>query len=153
MRKLWGVAGITGFWLLSPLLFVYLRLNARTRVVIEQKDEVLLVKPWLGTGQWDLPGGGLHVSESPLAGLLRETFEETGIELPKQKVKSLGLRRGRGLFPPSVHCFYVKLAQKPKVKKQFVEIIDIRWVPKPDLPGYRLSPHSQVCVDLWKSQA
>lgn len=152
MKKLWAAVGIAGFWLLSPLLLSYLRLNARTRIIVEHRDKLLLVKPWLGTGQWDFPGGGLHLSETPLNGVIRETLEETGLEIDKSQVQSLGLVKGKGLLPPSVHCFYAGLKQEPKVKKRFVEIIDIVWADKSDIDKYPLSAPGKICFDLWKNR-
>lgn len=152
MKRLWTVAGVVGFWLLSPLLLAYLRLNARTRIVLEHRGQILLVKPWLGTGQWDLPGGGLRFFEPPLKGVLRETFEETGLAIDKSAVHSLGLVKGHGVFPPSVHCFYGRLKQKPAVKKRFVEIIDIAWVDKSDVENYPVARPSKICLDLWKKR-
>lgn len=42
-------------------------------------------------GEWDLPGGHLHIGEPLEKGLRRETREETGLSIgPVQKVKELG---------------------------------------------------------------
>ena len=150
MKKLWPVMGVVGFWLLSPLFFIYLRLNARTRIIIKHKGKILLVKPWLSTGQWDFPGGGLHIDETPAQGVIRETFEETGIKLSGKSVKSLGLASGRGVLPPRTHCFCAELEKEPVVKKQFIEVIDIRWVEFSELEPYNLTPFSRICLDLWK---
>jgi len=44
------------------------------------------------TGQrhWDLPKGGIHADESPLQAALRETREETGLELRPEAALDLG---------------------------------------------------------------
>jgi 8-oxo-dGTP diphosphatase len=36
-------------------------------------------------GQWDLPGGHLIIGEDPLDGLIRETYEETGLIIKNAK--------------------------------------------------------------------
>ena len=36
-------------------------------------------------GQWDLPGGHLIIGEDPLDGLIRETYEETGLIVKNAK--------------------------------------------------------------------
>lgn len=153
MRKLWQALGMSGFWLLSPVLLVYLRLNARTRVVIVADGQILLVKPWLGTGRWDLPGGGLKLQESTRDGAVREVFEETGIELKPQSLKSLGMVKKPGLFPARIHCFSIKLEHPPAVKKQFVELIDIGWVKTGDMVKYSVNSYSQTCLDLWRKRS
>jgi 8-oxo-dGTP diphosphatase len=47
-------------------------------VVQNQKDEVLCIKLNYGSGNWTLPGGHLDKNESPIEGVKREVFEETG---------------------------------------------------------------------------
>ncbi|WP_168412959.1 NUDIX hydrolase [Bacillus salacetis] len=47
-------------------------------VVRNQADEVLCVKLNYGSGNWTLPGGHLDEKESPVEGVQREIFEETG---------------------------------------------------------------------------
>ncbi len=57
-------------------------ITATAAVVINDKDEVLLVKrnvePQIGG--WCLPGGYLEMDETPEAGCLRELKEETGLD-------------------------------------------------------------------------
>lgn len=152
MKKLWQAVGITGFWLLGPALYVYFRLNARTRVIIEADGQILLVKSWLGTGRWDLPGGGLKLKEATRDGAVREVFEETGIELKPNSLSSMGLVQKPGLLPARIHCFSVKLDNTPSVKKQFVELIDIGWVKTGDMAKYSINSYSQACLDLWRER-
>ena len=148
MKSVWKYLGIAIFWLLFPALFIYMRLNSRTRVLIKAEGKVLLVKAWLGSGVWDLPGGGLHPREDPIAGALREVYEETGIELRREALKSVGSQK---VFPSSkIYCYLAELNSKPPVKRQFVELIDIRWVNIDDLNKYPIQEYSQVCLDLWQ---
>lgn len=44
--------------------------------------------PWAGF--WDLPGGGREGRESPLACMRRETAEETGLIVPRGRVRHRG---------------------------------------------------------------
>lgn len=150
MKGVWQKAGVISFWILSPLLYFYIRLNARTRVVIKQGNKILLVKPWLGSGQWELPGGGLKFSESAIDGAVREVLEETGFEIDKKNLKYLGKERLDGLIPATVYCYATELLSEPKVKKRFIEIIDIAWVDMENVPNYPLHDLSRICLDLWK---
>lgn len=54
----------------------YLGVKAIIRNV---SGEVLVLKR-SGAGYWDLPGGRVHVNESPTKTLMREVYEETGIQ-------------------------------------------------------------------------
>jgi 8-oxo-dGTP pyrophosphatase MutT (NUDIX family) len=65
-RRFWGRAGAAGLLVVAP-------------------DGAVLLQHRVGWshfgGTWGLPGGARHVGESSLAGALRETQEETGIEV------------------------------------------------------------------------
>ncbi len=145
MNRIWSGLGRTIYFILYPILFVYLRINARTRVIIQKDKQILLVKPWLGSGEWDLPGGGLHFSESEVDGAIRETLEETGIELSPDILNPLENFRGKGFLSYSLHIYSCKIAKEPKLKKQFIEIIDIRWVDVSEL--------GDIVLDIWPSFA
>jgi len=147
LHSLWPKTGRALFWLLYPPLFIYLRLNARTRVVIEHEGKILLVKPWLGNGSWDLPGGGLHIGENPKTGALREVLEETGIGLKASQLESHGTLRAKGLYGFRAHVFYVFLSKEPPIVRQQVELIDIRWVPKQQLTTFKLHPFTRSILD------
>src|SRR4051812_17481145 len=79
--RFFRLLGTIAFWLSWPALWIYLRGSQRTRVLIVCDEEILLVRGWLSTGQWSLPGGGLHKNEDPVAGAQREVAEEVGISL------------------------------------------------------------------------
>ncbi|MBM7585498.1 ADP-ribose pyrophosphatase YjhB (NUDIX family) [Bacillus pakistanensis] len=46
--------------------------------VIDEEDRILCVKINYGSGNWTLPGGHLEKNESPIDGVKREVYEETG---------------------------------------------------------------------------
>ncbi len=46
-------------------------------LAIDESGRFLLLRE--ADGSWDLPGGGLHHGEDPIAGLRREVQEETGL--------------------------------------------------------------------------
>ena len=52
-------------------------------VIFNEKKEILLLRRSIKTprpGGWDFPGGGLDKGEDPIAGIIREIREETGLE-------------------------------------------------------------------------
>lgn len=128
MKKLLLFLGLVAFWLAWPLLWIYLRFSKRTRILVVCKDEFLVVRGWLGTGQWALPGGGLHINEDPEQGVLRELKEETGIELMPSEIEFLysGDCTEYGL-KTTYQCFAAKLKTKPVIRRQRLEIADIKW--------------------------
>lgn len=116
------------FWLVWPVLGLYLRRTTRTRLLIVCGGEILVTKTWLGDGRWSLPGGGLHRGEDPTKGVLRETHEEIGVTLQpgairlisKEQYPSLGLRF-------RCYFFVAELPAKPALKLQKLEITSSRW--------------------------
>ncbi|PKK97881.1 MAG: hypothetical protein CVV57_10240 [Tenericutes bacterium HGW-Tenericutes-2] len=57
--------------------------------VIIKFDEKILLEQRSDSDRWAIIGGGLRVNESLISGVIRETFEETGISLLENKVKFL----------------------------------------------------------------
>ena len=58
-------------------------------LVLNTARELLLCHV-TGQNQWDLPKGGIHTSETPLQAALRETREETGLDLHAAELLDLG---------------------------------------------------------------
>lgn len=154
MRKLWQKIGTLAFWLSYPLLFVYLRIGWRTRLIVVAEDEILLVKGWLGSGQWQLPGGGLHYQEEPAKGACRELKEETGIIseptalklLFKQRAKQTGLRY-------KYYCYQLTINPKPELRKQALEITDMTWMPIKSISKTNVTQETYQAVQAWLRQA
>lgn len=129
MRKAWAKLGRLAFFVSIPLLHVYLRSHKRTRVLIVSHGKVLLVKGWLGSGKWILPGGGRHRGESAIDAAVRELHEETGIDLPKDKLKDAGEAKFAGYgLRYTYQQFIAELPRAIKLKKRRIEIIDAAWL-------------------------
>lgn len=131
--------GTICFWLTWPLIFAYSFISRpRARVIIVYKDQVLLVKNWLGPGTWALPGGGLERSEPPIAAACREVQEELGIVLDVQQLQDLGRHtfRGRGGMPVKCYLFATSLSKEPQLTLQTHEIMAAEWQPIDHLMTY-----------------
>lgn len=118
------------FWTGWPLIWLYLIRSKRTRVVILSGGDVLLVRSWVGSGGWILPGGGVRKREESLTGAIRETREETGIELKPESLQLFdeGRISDSGLSFGYV-AYSVKLSTRPQIHSQRPEIIAAEWMP------------------------
>ena len=99
-------------------------------MLIVAEGKVLVVRGWLGNGKWVLPGGGLHKGEDPMAGVLRELYEETGVKLDSSTVESGGIvmATDSGLTF-RYHRFFAELPGVTFLQEQALEIITAQWVP------------------------
>lgn len=148
MKKLWQLSGIIAFWLSWPALRLYLNNTRRTRVIVTSGDKVLLVKVWLGAGQWILPGGGIHRNENPLTAAIREAREETGIELDPVSLKTLDNIEAREYgFKFSCVVYVADLPDTPELRPQLLEVTEAAWVDKPQLNN--LSPLTSRLLGKW----
>jgi 8-oxo-dGTP pyrophosphatase MutT (NUDIX family) len=59
-------------------------------ILILNGQQELLLCHVTGQDHWDLPKGGAHEGESPLQAALRETREETGLDLAAEVLRELG---------------------------------------------------------------
>ena len=141
MTYLWQRLGVLTFWLTWPGLWLYLRWTTRTRLLLRVGDEILVTRTWLSDGRWSLPGGGLHRSEEPPAGVIREVREETGIVLEPEDIQPLTIAmfRYHGLRF-RCHYFVAELAAKPVVKLQKFEITGSQWVRTNQISPLRYGP-------------
>ena len=137
------------FWLTWPALWLMLRWSRRTRLLLICGDEFLVLRGWLGSGEWGLPGGGLHRGEDPVLGLIREVEEETGLRLRPDQLKYAfdGLYKSRGMRFTFL-SYVVELQSKPSLKRQPREIAEITWQNIYE-PKIRLNSDAQQTRDWW----
>ena len=130
MRLLWRWLGRTAYWLAWPALLIYLRLRARTRVLVVAEGHILLVQSWMSDARWGIPGGGLHRRERPAAGVVRETTEETGVRLDPAQLTLLASEwRSRHGLKFYCHFFAAELDTRAMLRKQRGEILAAQWFP------------------------
>ncbi len=149
MKSLWRAIGIGMFWACWPLLWFYLRLSKRSRVLLVCGDEFLAVRGWLATGKWSLPGGGLRWEEDPRKGTLRELHEETGVKIAASNLRFMFEKRYKesGL-PMDCYCFFAEVKKKPAIKARWLEITDVKWLPLKNAPN--LSHDTKTAVKWWR---
>lgn len=153
MKRTSQIIGRVAFWVGWPILWAYLFRSKRVRLLIVCGEEVLVVKPTVGTGQWSLPGGGLHPKEVPVDGLAREIKEELGIELQQDKLQELGEAKAHqhGL---SFHyySFVYQTKVKPEITLQTREISEIWWVGLSSVDSIRSDRLLKDVLNRWRGQ-
>lgn len=126
---------------LLPIRRAYRSDKTRAYGLIEHDNKVLVVKNWLGSGAWSLPGGGGHKNETHEDTLAREIHEEIGIDINKTKIKLLieGVHN-REFGKKRFVVFHVPQGNISGMIINHLEIVDSKWVDKNKLK--ELSPAS-----------
>lgn len=144
--------GKVAFWVSCPAIWLYLRLGKRTRILLIHGDEFLVLRSWLGSGQWGLPGGGLHRGEQSLDGLIREVREETGISLSRRQITlAYQVNPGKSGLKFSYDCYVCQLPEKPAITLQGNEISVFAWQPVDD-PELWLTKDTQDALSWWQNK-
>ena len=154
MKKAWLLMGQLGFWCSWPALWVYLHGTERSRIVLrDERGCVLVVKGWLSTQKWSLPGGGLHKGEDPRLAAIREIKEEVGIAIsPEQLVPLLRQTiRSKG-FNVDTYIFTATI-KRATIKIQRFEIIGADWLPASQLNEQMAEPDVVLALKSLSAQA
>lgn len=110
-------------------------LDGAVVVILNKRDEVLILKRphWIdwAPDQWALPGGEIEENESPLTAAIRETKEETTLDVRKLKIISLTLDN-------PIAPYYTR-HYTGNVQIDF-EHTDWTWVARADIETYDLAP-------------
>jgi len=108
--------------------------TVRTRVYLQNKNEVLLVKGWLNDGNWGLPGGGLDNNEKIKDCAIREVREELGLNIPKSDLVHLKTLSPTKKYPFTKEVFKACLEDKPRLDLQRLEIRTAQWFKIDEMP-------------------
>lgn len=114
-----------------PVIHLILEGSERTRlVVLSSNRSCLVVQPYIGSGTWKLPGGGMSRGETPPATAARELFEEVGLRVAAEHFALLGtMTMTEDGHRYRAHVLAVYVAQPPKLTLQWCEIAAARWLP------------------------
>lgn len=109
-------------------------LTLAAAVVLHDADgRVLLVKENHGHRRWGLPGGEMTPAESPAAAAIRETAEETGLEV--ELAYLVGVYHLRGDRPGLRFIFQGTIVRGAPTLQPGGEIAEIEWFAPGALPA------------------
>lgn len=142
IKRYYSLAGRLAYRLAKPFLQAYFgKSKARVRaVILNEHQEILLVRSWFGHQNWSLPGGGISRRESLKAAAAREVFEETGVVVPEVGFKLLGRFANTDSYPSfTIACLMAHTeAQSVKMRPvRRLEILDAAWFKLDNLPAAR----------------
>ncbi len=116
--------------------------------VLRDGDEVLLTR-LRGSGEmWTLPGGGIDHGEDPRAAVVREVYEETGLELTPGRLVAVTSKHFTGNAPNGrLEDFHaIRLVydgtvprEEPRVTEVDGSTDAVAWLPLADVAGLRLA--------------
>jgi 8-oxo-dGTP pyrophosphatase MutT (NUDIX family) len=125
---------------------------AAVALVAREDGAVLLIRR-TDNGSWALPGGAIELNESVAGAAIRETLEETGIQ-----VEVTGLL---GVYSDPRHVIH--FTSNDEVRREFSVVLtarpvageptrsaessDVRWVAPKDLDGYTMGRAMRKRID------
>jgi 8-oxo-dGTP pyrophosphatase MutT (NUDIX family) len=152
LREGYARLGRIAYKAVSPFMRLYMtQKHLRVRILlVNEFDEVLLVRSWLGHQSWSLPGGGIRRNETPLHAVIRELQEETGLKLSASAIQELGsFPNPYAAAPFTIACFVAKTTkQEPTLARhRRLEVLDSAWFAIGRLP-HDLSPTVKKALAL-----
>lgn len=136
------------YYLVRPAIHVLLRGSRRAYVVIEHDGKILVVKNFLGSGKWHLPGGGCHKNESYASAAVREVNEEVGLVIEESALHALSASEifAKRAFRYSLFQF---ILQEPvSLRLDQIEIIEASWVHPSELTTENAGETTLRALDL-----
>jgi ADP-ribose pyrophosphatase YjhB (NUDIX family) len=140
LRRLYRLA-----WLGLQLRSIVIPRRGRgVKCVLTNGDRVLLVRHTYGQrATWYIPGGGVRRREAPLRAAEREMHEELGVSgLRWRELTTREMRLDR--MSVRLTCLHAELADPERVRADPVEIAEVRWFARDELPV----PHGEEVQPL-----
>ena len=98
-------------------------------VVINEKNELLVIKERISTVGYKLPGGHIDDAEMITTALEREVFEETGVIVQFESIISLGHFYPHQFYKSNLYILCTAVPKTYEINIQDShEIIDAKWV-------------------------
>ena len=129
---------------------VYFDPKVAVVVFIERDDHILLIQRAVepGIGKWALPAGFIDHDESPEDAAVRETLEETSLDVRIDKLLAVFPKRDHGLADIVIAYSAKITAGEPKAGD---DAADVGWFARGNLPPLVFYP-SITLTRLWSDQ-
>jgi ADP-ribose pyrophosphatase YjhB (NUDIX family) len=120
-------------------------------VLFRGTDEMLLVQEKSDGNRWTLPGGWADIGYTPFEVAVKETWEETGLEVEAMRLLAL-LDKKRHAHPPQpwyvYKAFVLCRATGGMLQAETSETAQARWVHRAELPTLSLSTDRATLAQL-----
>jgi len=120
-------------------------------IIINSDNKILGCKAY-GKGDigqiYDIPKGKLEPNETPVQTAIRETKEETGLNLNNIKLKDLGEFKYNS--KKRLHLFKCKL--DPNINDMYCKSrFDVNGVSRPEMVGYKFFNFNEISDNFYKN--
>lgn len=120
--------------------------------VIDPSEGLLLQQRSEPGLPWGLPGGSMELGESPSATAVRETKEETGLDVNPKGLLGIYTIRDHiypsGDIVQSIDVAFLAEVTGGTPTADGVETTDVRYFPLDDLPTPIFAPHTPMLADI-----
>jgi len=99
-----------------------------------------------GKGEWGLPGGFIEVDETPVAGVLRELEEETGLIGRPERLVAV-MHEDSAFYGPIIIIGY-KVIPEGGPLRAGDDATEVRYFPIDNLPAVAFRAHQQLIEEL-----
>lgn len=124
----------------------YRRTEGAHSLVTDEQGRILVVRTTYLGREWMLPGGRVERGETPHAAAVRETLEETGLQVRLDRLVLIDARRAR-----DVSFVFRGVAEGGTLEPQFGEIAEAGWVERAEVS--RTSPRLHRLLELIEQAA
>ncbi len=100
----------------------------KSRLVVYQPPKILLLKKHGAKTKYSLVGGFVDEGETPREGLVREAFEEVGMEIDTEELYLLSKIRGKKDKNLVKYYYLLNNHNKPYELKEVHKFYDFLWV-------------------------
>ena len=121
----------------------------------------LLLEQRRDSGTWGLPGGGVKKTETGLAAIAREIYEELGLRIPKERFRKLAVYgepgriaayRDGSVWQMVIVVYGLEFEEEPQLRISS-ESKDLRFFTKEEVKTLQIPvTHSDIVEDLFLNQ-